>query len=96
MGKLLINTSGDPPDDLMKILKQDLGNHIKANAYRYSTTLDAELASIRRIYELKERAFAALWALFAAALIGLFGFISRMFYGIYGDDITAAFLGVEV
>ena len=56
---------------------------------RYRKALDGELASIRRIYELKERAFQALWAVFAAAMISLFGFVSRMMWGLYGDDIAA-------
>ena len=86
-------TTGEAPDDLMKFLKQGLGKHIKANAYRYRRTLDGELASIRRIYELKDRAFQALWAVFAAGMIGLFGFISRMLWGFYGDDIIASVMG---
>ena len=74
----------------MTTFKQGLGKHIKDNAYRYRRTLDGELASIRRIYELKDRAFQALWAVFAAAMISLFGFVSRMMWGVYGDSIVAS------
>ena len=63
----------------------------RADGYR--KTLDGELASIRRIYELKARAFAALWAVFAASLVGLFNFISTMLWSFYGDDITESLTG---
>ena len=109
----------------------------------YRQALDGELTSIRRIYELKDRAFAALWAVFAAAMVGptcnrprvishhsvaslmqsrsrprmqsrmqsrsrpraharactwqvgLFGFISRLVWGLYGDEITAALMRAD-
>ena len=66
---------------------------IPASADGYRKTLDGELAAIRRTYELKDRLFAGLWAFFAAALIGIFGFISRTAYGLYGDQITAVLTG---
>ena len=95
----------------------------------YRQALDGELTSIRRIYELKDKAFAALWAVFAAAMVGptcnrprvishhslasliqsrsrprahactwqvgLFGFISRLVWGLYGDEITAALMRAD-
>ena len=85
--------TGAPPQEMLQQLKQGPGKHMKENAYRYRRTLDGELASIRRIYELKDRTFQALWAVFAAGMIGVFGFISRMLWGFYGDDIVASVIG---
>ena len=64
-------------------------------ADRYRKALDAELASIRRIYEIKDRTFAALWAVFAAAMVGLFGFLSRMMWEFYGDGIVDAVFAAD-
>lgn len=94
-GMLFINANGAPPDDLLKMLKQGPGKHIKANAYRYRKALDAELASIRRIYEIKDRTFAALWAVFAAAMVGLFGFLSRMMWEFYGEGIVESYFPAD-
>ena len=57
-------------------------------------TADVSDPPRRRIYELKDRVFAALWAIFAAAMIGVFGFISRMLWDLYGDRIIGG-LNVE-
>ena len=87
-GKLFMSTGGEPPDDLLKFLKRDLGKHIQTNAYRYRMTLERELARIRRIYELKDKAFQALWAVFAAAMISLFGLLARWLWVeyMYGES----------
>ena len=77
-GKFFLHTNGVPPDSLMVILKQGLGKHIKANAYSYVQAIDREEARIQRILDLKDRAFQAIWAVFAAAWIALFGFFGRI------------------
>ncbi len=64
-------------------------------ADRYRKALDAELASIRRIYEIKDRTFAALWAVFAAAMVGLFGFLSRMMWEFYGENIVESYFPAD-
>ena len=58
---------------------------------RYRTRINGELAAIRRIHTNKNRAFHALWAFSAASAVGVFGFISRMAWAYYGEDILAGF-----
>ena len=72
----------------MVILKQGLGKHIKANAFIYRQAIDREEARIQRIGDLKDRSFQALWAVFAAAWIALFGFIGRIVWAEYGETIV--------
>ncbi len=67
-----------------------------ARTDRYRKMIDGELAALTRLYANKERVFQLLWTFFGAAMVGAFGFISRMAYGFYGDDIIAAFQGFQV
>ena len=87
-GRFFLQTNGDTPHSLMVILKQGLGKHIKANAYSYRQAIDREEARIQRVGDLKDRAFQALWAVFAAAWIALFGFIGRIVWAEYGEAIV--------
>ena len=80
------------PDSLMVILKQGLGKHIKANAYSYRQAIDREEARIQRVGDLKDRAFQAIWTVFAAAWIALFGFIGRIAWAEWGGDIVGEVL----
>ena len=66
------------PDDLMVLLKHGLGGHIRDHAYQYRNRLDHEVTSIRRICELKDRAFAVLWALFAATCVSVGNYVSSL------------------
>ena len=91
-GRFFLQTNGDTPHSLMVILKQGLGKHIKANAYSYRQAIDREEARIQRVGDLKDRAFQALWAVFAAAWIALFGFIGRIAWAEWGGDIVGEVL----
>ena len=91
-GMFFLHTNGVAPDSLMVILKQGLGKHIKANAYSYRQAVDREEARIQRILDLKDRAFQAIWAVFAAAWIAVFGFIGRIAWAEWGGDIVGEVL----
>ena len=45
--------------ELLKIMKEGLGGHIKGHAFQYHSAIDRELARIERIKDLKTRAISA-------------------------------------
>lgn len=72
--------NGDAPQELMRVMKEGLGGHIKANAFRYRVMIDKELARITRIKELQVRTVGLVGSVFVAALIGASNFVSTMVY----------------
>ena len=54
--------------------------------------INREEARIQRILDLKDRAFQAIWAIFAAAWIAIFGFLGRIAWAEWGGDIVGEVL----
>ena len=78
--KQFSSANGDVPQELMRVMKEGLGGHIKANAFRYRVLIDKELARITRIKELQVRAVGLVGSVFVAVLIGTSNFVSNMLF----------------
>ena len=74
-----------PPTELLKLLKQGPGKHLKKHEYEYRRKIDGELSQIRRIMELQLRAVALIGTALLSLLVGVANFISRLLY----DDMYA-------
>ena len=75
----------EPPTELLKLLKQGPGKHLKKHEYEYRRKIDEELSQIRRIMELQVRAVALIGTALLSLLVGVANFMSRLLY----DDMYA-------
>lgn len=64
---------GQLPQELLHVLKQGPGRHVKMHTYTYvpSHKVDMEHARIQRVLQLQQRAVALLGSLILALLIGV-------------------------
>ena len=70
----------EPPKRLMKLLKDGPGAHLRSHDYEYTLKLNAELALIRRLKELQNRAAGLFGALLLSLMVGASNFLSRLLY----------------
>jgi len=74
----MLESIGDAPADLLTILSQGPGAHIRNHAYSYRKVLDRECIRIQRVKELQTRAIALLGSAVVAAMIGVANFLSQL------------------
>eukprot|EP01052_Picozoa_sp_SAG31_P029189 SAG31_NODE_2882_length_4955_cov_22.807455_2_plen_167_part_00 len=67
-------------EEMVMELRKGPAQHLKSHAYEYRRTLDAELASIKRLKEWQMRAFALFGSSLVAALIGAANLLARVIY----------------
>lgn len=83
-------TPAQVPTELLKVLKQGPGKHVKSHAYTYRRKIDAELTKIGRIQQLQARAVALTGTAIVAALVGLSNVIGRLYYDVLKSNPTLA------
>ena len=76
----LYKTIGTPPDELLRLINEGPGAHIRTNMYKYRSQIDRELATIRRLKELQARFIALLGSAILAGLVGVSNLGSRVAY----------------
>ena len=83
-------TPAQVPTELLKLLKQGPGKHVKSHAYTYRRKIDAALTKIGRIQTLQGRAVALTGTAIVAALVGFNNVIGRLFYDLLKSNPTMA------
>ncbi len=74
------------PKDVFEGLKQTIPTHIKLFYPKYVAAIDAEIAAITRVQELKQRAIALIGSLVLSVFVGLSNFASRWAFEAYFDQ----------
>ena len=74
----LRNIKGTVPSDLLSLLNQGPGNHIRKHAYRYRKLIDRELIYIRRAKDMQWRGITFIGTGIAAAMIGVANFVAQL------------------
>ena len=76
----LRNIKGTVPSDLLSLLNQGPGNHIRKHAYRYRKLIDRELIYIRRAKDMQWRGITLVGTGIAAGMIGLSNLVFQLAY----------------
>ena len=71
-------TGGTVPPAVLSMLNDGSGAHSRLNAYRYSRTINKELAVIGRLRELQQRAIALIGSGILALLVGLANHVANL------------------
>ena len=79
----LSGSVGVVPRDLLTILNQGPGAHIRTNGYRYHRALDRELQRVRRVKEIQWRIVTLSGSAVVAAMVGASNFFSRIYYDVW-------------
>lgn len=79
----LSGSVGAVPRDLLTILNQGPGAHIRTNGYRYHRALDRELQRVRRVKEIQWRLVTLSGSAVIAAMVGTSNFFSRIYYDVW-------------
>ena len=74
------DSNGKVPQAVLRVMKEGLGGHIKKNAFLYREMVDREIARIRRIKQLQQRAVGLVGSAFIATMIGGANLASRLIY----------------
>ena len=81
--ELLMKMKGSVPVDLLTMMNQGPGTHIRANGYNYHKALSRELITIRRIKDLQWRAVTLTGSAIVAVMVGCANFVSQLAYDAY-------------
>ena len=85
----LYKSVGKPPDELLMLINEGPGAHIRTHAYRYRSQIDRELVVIRRLKELQLRGVGLLGSAVIASFVGVANFVSRLTYAAaYPDEAS--------
>ena len=82
----LYKSVGDAPDELLMLINEGPGAHIRTNAYRYRLLIDKELVIVRRLKELQLRFVGLVGSLVVASFVGIANFVSQYAYSsLFGE-----------
>ena len=86
MAVTLYKIKGEVPTDLVMLLNDDMGAHIRSNAYKYDKLISVELVRIQRVKEIQWRALTLTGSAFVAAMIGTANLLSRLYYDVLRSE----------
>ena len=87
---LLMQMKGATPIDLLTMLNQGPGAHIRAHAYKYHRVLTRELICIRRVKDLQWQIVTFIGSAIVSAMVGFANFLSLLLYEAYQSGRPAA------
>eukprot|EP00854_Cymbomonas_tetramitiformis_P020848 gene20848-24993_t len=87
IGNKFLKSTGAAPQVVITTLKTQLVNHMLSNMYMYKQSIQHEQANICRVQDMQTRGVALIGTIFAAALIGVANFLSRLAYVHFYDDV---------
>ena len=86
MAGTLYKIKGDVPTDLVMQLNDEVGAHIRSNAYKYDKLISFELVRIQRVKDIQLRALTLTVSAFVAAMIGTANLLSRLYYDVLRSE----------
>ena len=86
VAETLYKIKGDAPTDLVMQLNDDVGAHIRSNAYKYDKLISLELVRIRQVKEMQWKVLTLIGSAFVATMIGTANLLSRLYYDVLRSE----------